>query len=102
MAVLYVAEFGFTGGVSNFNTSAVEVPPIAEQTIAIGASSTAVANPFNTNTNIVRLETDTICSVAFGVAPTATVGNMRMAANTVEYFSIPPASKFKVAAITNS
>lgn len=100
MAVLYIAEFANLGGQGNFPVQAAGVPPIAEQTISISGSSTACTNAFNKNTNFVRIETDSICSIAFGTSPTATTGNMRLAANTTEYFSVPPG--YKVAVISNS
>jgi hypothetical protein len=102
MAVLYVAEFNSIGGQGNFPVQAAEVPPIAEQTVAIGGSSAACTNAFNKNTAFVRIEVDAVCSIAFCTAPTATTGNMRMAANTTEYFSVPAGANYKVAAITNS
>ncbi|HWU70677.1 MAG TPA: hypothetical protein VN017_04915, partial [Pseudoxanthomonas sp.] len=74
---------------------------VAEQTVAIGASS-AVSSAFNASTAIVRLHTDAICSVEFGAAPTAAATNMRLAAGQTEYFAVVPGSGFKVAVITNS
>ena len=100
MAVVYVAEFASVGGTGNFVVAGAMVPPIAEQTIAISGVSAAVANPFNKNTTFVRIHTDAICSIAFGTAPVATVGNMRLAAGQTEYFSTPAA--YKVAAISNT
>lgn len=102
MAVLYVAEFGSIGGQSNFPVEAAQVPPIAEQTVSIGGGSTTCANPFNKNANFVRISVDAICSIAFGTAPTATTGNMRMNANSTEYFSVPAGANFKVAVISNT
>lgn len=104
MAVLYVTEFAKQGrdlaGYLNQNGSA-EQPPVAEQTVAIGAGSTASA-AFNASTAIVRLHADAICSVAFGAAPTASATTMRLAAGQTEYFAVVPGSAFKVAVITNT
>lgn len=102
MAVLYVGEFKSVGGSSNFNVAGALVPPIAEQTVAIGGASVACTNAFNDNTMFVRIETDAICSIAWGTNPTATTGNMRLAANQIEYFAVPPGQRYKVAVITNT
>lgn len=101
MATLYVTEFGASGAVGNFAIGAVQQQPIAEQTVAIGASS-AQSAAFNANTTIIRLQADAICSVEFGANPTATTGKMRLAANQTEYFTVPPNSGWKVAVITNT
>lgn len=97
MAILYVAEFERP---RNQWVGIAGAPPIAEQTIAIGGSSTACTNAFNAKTALVRIETDSICSIAFGTAPTATVTNMRMNAGDCEYFSVSP--NMKIAVITNT
>lgn len=97
MATLYIAEFERP---RNQWVNIGNAPPIAEQTITISGSSTAVTNAFNAKTAMVRVETDSICSIAFGAAPTATTGNMRMNANDVEYFSVMP--NHKIAVITNT
>lgn len=102
MAVLYVAEFNAGGGTSNFPLSAAQQTPTAEQVVGISASSAQTTNAFANTTTLVRLNTDSICSIKFGTNPTATANNARMAANQTEYFSIPPNSGWKVAVITNS
>lgn len=97
MSTLYVAEFERP---RNQWVGIANAPPIAEQTIAISGSSTAVTNAFNAKTAMIRVETDSICSIAFGASPTATTANMRMNANDVEYFSVMPNTK--IAVITNT
>jgi orotate phosphoribosyltransferase len=98
MAKLYVTEFEsifLSGG-----QSVAVTPPIFDQTpLAIGASSVASA-AFNAKTGLVRIETDAICSLAWGATPVATANNMRMNANTVEYFAVQAGAK--VAVITNT
>ncbi len=101
MATLYVAEFATVGGTSNFGVAGAQVPPIREQSATISGASVAIASSFTTNTRFVRVHADAICSVAFGTTPTATVANMRMAANQTEYFAVPQ-SGYKVAVISNS
>ncbi len=98
MATLYIAEFANVG---MGNQPMALGAPVAEQTLTIGSTSVLSA-AFNGATNFVRLHNDAICSVAFGTAPTATAAKMRMAANTTEYFGVPPSGLFKVAVITNT
>jgi hypothetical protein len=76
-------------------------PPLVEQTVAIGGSSTA-SNAFNVNTRFVRLSVDstTACSIAFGASPVATTSNARMAASTTEYFGVQGGAR--VAVIENT
>lgn len=102
MATLYVTEFSTIG--TSINAQAIQVArqaPVAEQTVAIGGSSTQ-SSAFNVNTNLIRLHTDAICSVSIGTNPTATAAKMRMSADKEEYFHIPVNSTYKVAVITNS
>lgn len=103
MAVLYVTEFANIGSTTP-NAQPMPItsqPNIAEQTVAIGGSSTA-SSAFNANTRLVRLHTDAICSVKFGTAPTATATTMRMAAGESLYFTVPANQLYKVAVITNT
>lgn len=102
MAVLYIAEYSRLISAPN---SVPQVPDeeslLAEQTLAIGAGSVPSA-PFNALTRIVRLHCDAVCSVKFGIAPTAAATNQRMAANQTEYKGVPEGRAFKVAVITNT
>jgi hypothetical protein len=107
MATLYITEFkgaaqqfgertwGAGPGVVSFAAQ----PPLAEQTVAVGATSTQ-SNAFNASTCLVRISTDAICSVLFGANPTATASSARMAAGQTEYFGVSPG--MKVAVITNT
>lgn len=97
MAVLYITEFADVSATQGVTIA--KQPVVAEQTVAIGGSSTA-SSAFNQRTRYVRLTTDAICSVSFGAAPTASATTMRMAAGSVEYFDIAQGSK--VAVITNT
>jgi hypothetical protein len=97
MATLYVAEFERP---RNQWVTIANAPPIAEQTIAIGGSSTQATNAFNAKTAMIRVETDSICSIAIGANPTATTTNMRMNAGDCEYFSVMP--NHKIAVISNT
>lgn len=97
MATLYVAEFERP---RNQWVNIANQPPKAEQTVAIGGSSTQCTNAFGSSTAMIRVATDAICSIAIGTNPTAATTNMRMAADQVEYFSVSP--NMKIAVITNT
>lgn len=100
MATLSVAEYCFAGGVGNFNSNSVLVPPGQEQTIVVSSGSTPCTNAFLPNTMIVRVQTDVNCAIAWGLNPTATVAtSMRLSANTAEYFTVPRGANYKVAVI---
>lgn len=102
MATLYITEIATQG--QDGNTKQIilpQFPPLAEQTVAIAAGS-AQSAALNASTTMVRLHTDAVCSVAIGANPTATAANMRMAANTSEWVSIPRGSSPKIAVITNT
>lgn len=101
MTTLYITEYAFLGQVPNNAAQMPQEPPIAEQTVAIGASS-AASSAFNAKTRFVRLHTDAICSVKVGVSPTAAATNGRMAANQTEYRAVPEGGQYSVAVITNS
>lgn len=100
MATLYIAEFANIAGIGTQDPPIVGLPPIAEQTVAIGAT-TAASSPFNTATRIIRVTTDSVCSIKVGApTPTAAITNARLAANSVEYFAVPPG--YEVAVIANT
>lgn len=102
MAVLYVTEFENQGIDANSRVMPIpSEPPVANQTVAIGATSTASA-AFNAATAFVRIHADAICSIAFGTSPTATTTTRRMAANTTEYFKVPLGKAYKIAVIANT
>lgn len=100
MAVLYITEFSNPNVNMNPNQQGIQ-PPMAEQTVAIGGASVQSAALGNV-TNLVRIHTDAICSIALGTNPTATAVKARLAANTTEYFIVPQGQAFKVAVITNT
>jgi hypothetical protein len=107
MAVLYITEFVSQGVDLNGRQLPVAAfPNTASQTVAISASS-ASSGFFQNNTALVRLQSDTVCSVvvagiATGTSLTATTTQMRMAAGVAEYFNIPSGGTFKAAVIANS
>lgn len=101
MATLYVSEFKEFATIiaTDAPVKAVRLPPIAEQTVAIGGASTA-STAFSSITGVIRLSTDTACSIAVGRSPTATTSNMRLAAGQTEYFAV--AAGQQIAVIANS
>lgn len=101
MATVYIAEFNAIGGGGNFPVAGAQMPPIVQQTVAIGGASTQ-SNPFNAGTTFIRVHVDAICSIMIGPDPTATTATMRMAAGQTEYFSVPRGLSYELAAITNT
>jgi hypothetical protein len=72
------------------------------QTIAYN-SSTAIANPFGPETFQIRLVADSACCYRIGDGPqTATVSDVFLPANTVEYVTVNPGQRISaIAAATN-
>ena len=99
---LYITEFNSQGYDQRGNLAPVaQLPPIAEQTVATGGTS-AQSAALTASTAIVRLHSDTTCSVAIGVNPTAATTGMRLYANSPEYFMVQPGQGYKIAVIANS
>lgn len=101
MAIVYITEFAQPGLAFGYPLSQAAEPALANQTVAIGGASVQ-SSAVNSNTMILRVHTDAICSVDIGSNPTATATKRRLAANTTEYFQIPTNQAFKVAVITNT
>ena len=101
MTTLYISEFADFGRSTTETGQVAAQPPTNEQTVSLSGTS-AASSAFKNNTRLVRLHTDSICSIEFGTAPTATTSTARMAANQTEYFTIPAGQSYKVAAITNT
>lgn len=101
MAVVYITEFSGTGSASQQMIPAAQWPPLASQTVAIGATSVQSA-AFNAGTTLVRINTDAPCSIAVGANPTATAALQRFSGGATEYFTVNPNSALKIAVITNT
>jgi hypothetical protein len=108
MSTLYVREYSGIGttknvsgiGPANLVTQGPVEPGTDQAPITISASSAASA-AFAATTQLVRVNTDSVCSVVFGpVGTTATTSNARLAANQTEYFRVVPGNI--VAVITNT
>jgi hypothetical protein len=105
MAVLYIAEYAEAVIVQGSLLPVPTEPPLAEQTVAIGGTSTQ-SSALNAKTRFIRLHTDAICSILVGVNPTATTGKQRMAAGQTEFKRVDKlttaAGTTKVAVISNT
>jgi hypothetical protein len=100
MSTLYIAEYSSMSMVQGPQAMPQE-PPLVEQIVSIGGSSVQ-SSAFNAATRFVRLHCDSVCSVVFGVNPTAALTNCRMAANQTEYYGVPQGGGFQVAVIANT
>ena len=103
MATLYITEHaGQVRDAAGYQVQGTPAhPATAQQTVTVGASSTA-SNVFNASTTIVELVSDVVCSIAVGTAPIATATNRRIPANVPVQIGIPAGKNYKIAAITNS
>ena len=101
MATLYISEFTATMSAAGSTISEkLPQPPVAEQTVAIGATA-AKSNAFNANTKAIRLMADAVCSILISATGTgAAATNARLAANVPEYFGVP--GGYFLSVITNS
>lgn len=100
MALLNIREYATMAQVIGGAPMAQE-PALARQNVSIGGGSTP-SNPFNVLTRYVRVETDAICRIEFGQAPTADGLSARMAANQTEYFAVPEGGGYAVAVISST
>lgn len=98
MAVVYITEFAAIANVTGANIAMM--PPIAQQTVAIGAEADSSA--FNAATRYIRVHADAICSISVGVTPTATTSMLRMSADSTEYFAVPLNAGYKLSVISNT
>jgi hypothetical protein len=95
MATLFIAEFRYIGATVGGNIQVAQGVPVAEQTVAIGGTSTQ-SSAFNAQTRFIRVHTDVICSIKIGTDPTASTTTARMAADQTEYFAVQPGDKIAV------
>lgn len=88
MATLQVTELKNVKFVSGSALPIAVLPAVAEQTVAISASS-AASSAFNAATRFIRVSTDTACHILVGSGtPTATTGKTMLAAGQSEYFAV--------------
>jgi hypothetical protein len=103
MSYLYVTELASLAQ-SELSGGAVllgRLPEITTQKIAVSGTS-AASNAFNQATQVIRVHTDTICSICVSpqtpaaTTPPAAATNMRLAANQTEYFAVTPGQYISV------
>ncbi len=75
-------------------------PQVTTNNVAISGSH-AESNPFGTNTNLIRVHSDVICSIKIGLNPVATTADPRFAANQTEYFGFEAGKGFAISVISN-
>ncbi len=73
------------------------MPPLAEQTVDIGASS-AASSAFNAATRFVCLTPKADCHIQIGAAPTATTSLLPLTSGQAYYFGVTPGHKVAVIA----
>ena len=92
MATLYITEFANSGAAHGRSPSMGQWPAVAEQTLLIEGPHQE-SQPFNANTNMIRLNCDTTCSFRIDIpanAPVAQTTDARMVQNQTEYHSVSP------------
>ncbi len=99
MAKVYITEHLAPQFLLGSPLPVISVPPLASQVVVIGGGSLQSAT-FSADVCIVCIHTDAICSIEFGVNPTATANSRRLAAGSTEYFKVRVGDKLAV--ITNS
>ncbi len=100
MAKVYISEYSTMAmDLRGFMMPAGKEPSLVDQTVAITATSLE-SLAFNSDTRVVRISTDAVCSIAFGDDPVATTNSKRLAANQTEFFGVRPGQKVAVIANT--
>jgi hypothetical protein len=94
MPKLYISEYAVLAEARSGTAQAAAEPALATQAVDYTAGATFSA-VFTSQTKIVRLQPDTVCSVRFG-GDEATTNHMRMAAGQTEYFGVQPNSQLSV------
>lgn len=101
MAKLYITEYALSTPQQVASGLPVE-PALADQTPVTISSTASSSSTLNINTQLVRLQADTVCSVSVAVTPTATTNTHRMASGVTEYFLVPQSSSYKISVISNT
>lgn len=99
MAVLDINEYAFQARDGRNNVVPTGAEPSPLQQVVVGAGSVQSA-AFADTTRLVRVHSDVVCRVAFGLNPTAAATSMRLAAGSTEFFGVIPGHK--VAVITST
>lgn len=99
MAILKIAEFNDKG---LYAPSLARVPALAQQVVTFSTATSSAA--FGASTNMLRLISDTICSIEFsekGVDPTAATTAataFKLNAQVPEYVYVAPGGRLSVIA----
>jgi hypothetical protein len=102
VATLYIREYSTIACPGpDFNGMQAGLEPGIDQSPLVFGGGVQLSAVFASTTRIVRLHTDSICSILFGIAPVATTANARMAANQTEFFGVQPGANLKVSVIVN-
>lgn len=99
MSTLWVTEFAGLGNKSAHGGQSdyPSVPPLGTQTVTY-TTSAATANAFSNGASHVAISASAACHIAFGQAPEADTGDMRLEAGVVYMFTLAGPG-LKVAAI---
>ncbi len=95
-SLLYVTEYR---QLAQTGAQAAQAPAMVEQRIDYSGGHTESA-AFGASTRIIRVHTDSICSISIAVAPVATTSMARMAAGQTEYYGVVPGQK--ISAVINT
>ena len=97
MANLHITEFDRLAVSANGGpvVQIASMPPLAEQVVAIGASS-AASSAFNASTRFVCLTPKADCHIQIGAAPTATTSLLPLTSGQAYYFGVTPGHKVAV------
>jgi len=99
MAAIYVTECYQTGVAANQWIMSPAVQSIqAEYNVPISSSSTQ-GPPFQPLTNFIMVNTDSACSLAYGLNPTAVPTKHRVSPNDTRFYIVLPG--WKIAVIAN-
>ena len=101
MGTLYITEYSEVRSLFGGLIQVPLEPPITKQTVSVGGTH-AESAPFNDKTVVVRLHTDTICSLVIDTAPVATVTDGRWGAGQTEYRGIREGRGYMVSVISNT
>lgn len=96
MGKLYIQEYKELRGVEGGLAQIGQEPGTVQAPVIFTTTTQSLV--FGVGTKMVRIVSDTKCHLAFGVGPIATVNNMLVAADTVEYFGVIEGQKVAVIA----
>jgi LysM repeat protein len=101
MATIYVSEYTSMANALNGAAQVAQHPGVQQQSMAITASSTTLPTAFTPQTRFIRVQNDSICSIAIGSGtPVAVTTKFRVPAETIEYHGVNPGDTLAVIANT--